>query len=52
LEGRDFLLDLPGDTITVRRAAEILVSPMHLLRAAPVVIRTLQVVRRGEHDDA
>jgi len=30
----------------------MLVSATHLLRAGPVIVRTLQVVRRGEHGDA
>lgn len=50
--GEGFLLDLPGSTVSVRRAAEMLVSAMNLLRAGPVTIHALQVVRRGEHDDA
>jgi drug/metabolite transporter (DMT)-like permease len=33
------------------RAAEMLVSSMNLLRAGPVTIRSMEVVRRGEHDD-
>jgi len=52
LEGRDFLLDLPGTTVAPARAAEMLVSSMNLLRAGPVTILSLQVVRRGAHDDA
>ena len=52
LEGKDFLLDLPGDTVAPGRAAEMLVSAMNLLRAGPVTILSLRVVRRGEHDDA
>lgn len=51
VEGRDFLLDLPGSDIAVGRAGEILVSAMNLLRAGPVTILDLQIVRRGEHDD-
>ncbi len=52
LEGKDFLLDLPGSNVAPARAAEMLVSAMKLLRAGPVTILSLQVVRRGEHDDA
>ena len=52
LEGKDFLLDLPGLEVAPARAAEMLVSSMNLLRAGPVTILSLQVVRRGEHDDA
>lgn len=52
LEGKDFLFDLPGAEVAPARAAEMLVSSMNLLRAGPVTILSLQVVRRGEHDDA
>ena len=52
VEGKDFLLDLPGLEVAPARAAEMLVSSMNLLRAGPVTILSLQVVRRGEHDDA
>lgn len=52
LEGKDFLLDLPGAEVTPGRAADMLVSSMNLVRAGPVTLLSLQVVRRGEHDDA
>jgi hypothetical protein len=52
LEGRDFLLDLAGDAVAPARAAEMLASSMNLLRAGPVTIQSLRIVRRGEHDDA
>ena len=51
VEGEGFLLDLPGSTVEPSRAAEMLVSAMNLLRAGPVTIRSLEVVRRGQHDD-
>jgi len=51
VEGKDFLLDIPGTTVSVRRAAEMLVSSMNLLRAGPVTILEMTVVRRGEHED-
>jgi hypothetical protein len=51
VEGRDFLLDLPGTSVSVQRAAEMLVSSMNLLRAGPVTILAMEVVRRGEHND-
>jgi len=51
VEGKDFLLDIPGTDISPSRAAEIIVSSMNLLRAGPVTIFSLQVVRRGEHAD-
>jgi len=52
VEGEGFLLDLPTAAVSPARAAEMLVSAMNLLRAGPVTIKNLQVVRRGEHDDA
>lgn len=52
LEGEGFLLDLADQHVDPRRAAEMLVSAMNLLRAGPVTIRRLQIVRRGDHDDA
>ena len=51
VEGKDFLLDIPGTAVSVGRAAEMLVSSMNLLRAGPVTILEMEVVRRGEHDD-
>ncbi|TXF95807.1 cyclase [Massilia arenae] len=51
VEGEDFLLDIPGRDLSTERAAEILVSSMNLLRAGPVTIRSMHIVRRGEHDD-
>ncbi len=52
VEGEGFLLDLPEPAVRPERAAEMLVSSMNLLRAGPVTLRRLDVVRRGEHDDA
>lgn len=51
VEGQDFLLDIAGPDLSTERAAEILVSSMNLLRAGPVTILSMQIVRRGEHDD-
>ncbi len=51
IDGEGFLLDVAGSSVEPQRAAEMLVSGMNLLRAGPVTINTLQVVRRGEHDD-
>ena len=51
IEGEDFLLDIPGPDLSIERAAEILVSSMNLLRAGPVTILSMHIVRRGEHDD-
>lgn len=49
--GEDFLLDIPGASVSPARAAEMIVSAMNLLRAGPVTIHAMQVVRRGEHQD-
>ena len=51
VEARDFLLDIAGDTIAPERLAEMIVSAMNLLRAGPVTITAMRVVRRGEHQD-
>jgi hypothetical protein len=52
VQGEDFLLDIPGQKIAPERLAEMIVSAMNLLRAGPVTIRAMQVVRRGQHQDA
>ena len=52
VEARDFLLDIEGDDVAPERLAEMIVSAMNLLRADPVTILQMQVVRRGEHQDA
>jgi hypothetical protein len=52
VEAKDFILDIEGDDITPERLAEIVVSAMNLLRAGPVTIFRMKVVRRGEHQDA
>jgi hypothetical protein len=52
VEAKDFLLDIEGDSIAPERLAEIVVSAMNLLRAGPVTITRMEVVRRGEHRDA
>jgi len=51
VEARDFLLDIPGDGVAPERLAEMIVSAMNLLRAGPVTITRMEVVRRGEHQD-
>lgn len=51
VEGQGFLLDIAGADLSTERAAEILVSSMNLLRAGPVTILSVHIVRRGEHDD-
>ena len=51
VEGKDFILDIEGDSVTPERLAEMIVSAMNLLRAGPVTIYSMQIVRRGEHRD-
>ena len=52
VEAKDFLLDIEGDSVTPERLAEMIVSAMNLLRAGPVTITAMRVVRRGEHQDS
>ncbi len=52
VEAKDFLLDIEGESVTPERLAEMIVSAMNLLRAGPVTITAIRVVRRGEHQDA
>ena len=52
VEAKDFLLDIEGDNVEPERLAEMIVSAMNLLRAGPVTITRMQVVQRGEHQDA
>jgi hypothetical protein len=51
VEAKDFLLDIEGDSVTPERLAEMIVSAMNLLRAGPVTIFSMSIVRRGEHQD-
>ena len=52
VEAKDFLLDIEGDSVAPERLAEMIVSAMNLLRAGPVTITAMRVVRRGEHQDS
>jgi hypothetical protein len=52
VEAKDFLLDIEDETVSPERLAEMIVSAMNLLRAGPVTIMAMRVVRRGEHQDA
>jgi len=52
VEARDFLLDTEGDSVSPERLAEMIVSAMNLLRAGPVTIFAMTIVRRGEHQDS
>ncbi len=51
VQGEDFLLDIPGDTVAPARLAEMIVSAMNLLRAGPVTIHRMQVMPRGQRGD-
>jgi CBS-domain-containing membrane protein len=51
VEAKDFLLDIAGDNVSPERLAEMIVSAMNLLRAGPVTITAMRIVRRGEHQD-
>jgi hypothetical protein len=48
----DFLLDLPGDSVSEVELETMIVEAMNLARAGRVTILKSEVVRRGEHDDA
>jgi hypothetical protein len=52
VEAKDFILDIEGDGVTPERLAEMIVSALNLLRAGPVTIQAMAIVRRGEHQDA
>jgi hypothetical protein len=52
VEGKDFLLDLDGDSVEDERLKDMIVSAMNLLRAGPVTIHRKEVVRRGAHRDS
>jgi hypothetical protein len=51
VEAKDFLLDIEGESVTPERLAEMIVSALNLLRAGPVTIARMEIVRRGEHQD-
>ena len=51
VEAKDFLLDIEGESVAPERLAEMIVSAMNLLRAGPVTITAMRVVKRGEHQD-
>ncbi len=52
VEAKDFILDIEGSNVTPERLSEMIVSAMNLLRAGPVTIFSMTIVRRGEHQDA
>ncbi len=52
VEGRDFLLDLEGDTISDDDLRVMIVESMNLAKAGEVKIFKKEIVQRGEHSDA
>jgi len=52
VEGHDFLLDLEGDTVSENDLKAMIVESMNLAKAGEVKIFGMEVVRRGEHQDA
>lgn len=52
VEGRDFLLDLEGDSVSDDELKVMIVESMNLAKAGPVTIFRKEIVRRGEHQDA
>ena len=52
VEGRDFLLDLEGDTVSDEDLKVMIVESMNLAKAGEVKIFKQEIVRRGQHQDA
>jgi hypothetical protein len=52
VEGRDFLLDLEGDTVSEEDLKVMIVESMNLAKAGEVKIFKKEIVRRGENNDA
>ena len=52
VEGREFLLDLEGDTVSDEDLTIMIVESMNLAKAGEVQIFNKEIVRRGEHQDA
>ena len=52
VEGRDFLLDLEGDTVSDEDLKVMIVESMNLAKAGEVQILKKEIVRGGEHQDA
>jgi hypothetical protein len=52
VEGREFLLDLEGDTVSEHELKVMIVESMNLAKAGEVTIFKKEIVRRGEHQDA
>jgi hypothetical protein len=51
VEGRDFLLDLDGNTVSDDELKVMIVESMNLAKAGAVTVFKKDVVRRGEHQD-
>jgi hypothetical protein len=51
VEGRDFLLDLEGDSVTEDELKVMIVESMNLAKAGEVKVYKSEIVRRGEHQD-
>jgi len=52
VDGREFLLDLEGDTVSDDDLKLMIVESMNLAKAGEVKIFKKEIVRRGEHQDA
>ena len=52
VEGREFLLDLEGDTVSDEELKVLIVQSMNLAKAGEVKIFKKEIVRRGDHQDA
>jgi hypothetical protein len=52
VEGRDFLLDLEGNTVSDDDLKAMIVESMNLAKAGEVKIFKKEIVRRGEHQDS
>jgi hypothetical protein len=51
VEGRDFLLDLEGDSVTEDELKVMIVESMNLAKAGEVKVYKSEIVRRVEHQD-
>ena len=52
VEGGEFLLDLAGDAVSEAELKLMIVDSMNLAKAGEVKIFKMEIVRRGEHQDA
>ena len=51
VEGREFLLDLEGNTVSDDDLKVMIVESMNLAKAGEVKIYKKEIVRRGQHQD-